>query len=370
MSVKIVHAADFHLDSAFGALSAEQARQRRRESRELLTRLSNYVNQNGVDLMLLAGDLFDSDTTYRETLEALSDALGAMRARVFIAPGNHDPYSAKSAYATLSWPENVHIFTSKTVERVELPELGCAVYGAAFTAPVQDESLLAGFRAPEDDFIHLMVLHGDISATESRYDPLTKEQIKESGIDYLALGHTHQFGGFLREGQTTYAYSGCPEGRGFDELGEKGILTGTVERGKAELSFVPFARRRYEVLNVDVTGRSAEDALRAALPDATVRDIYRIIFTGETDERGLDLKSIEEQFAPDFFHLELRDETRIGEDVWARAQEDSLRGLFLRELRTNSMLHPRTTSARRSASPRASALPRSTGATCEKERVC
>ena len=178
-----------------------------------------------------------------------------------------------------------------------------------------------------------MVLHGDISATESRYDPLTKGQIKESGIDYLALGHTHQFGGFLREGQTTYAYSGCPEGRGFDELGEKGILTGTVERGKAELSFVPFARRRYEVLNVDVTGRSAEDALRAALPDATVRDIYRIIFTGETDERGLDLKSIEEQFAPDFFHLELRDETRIGEDVWARAQEDSLRGLFLQALK-------------------------------------
>ena len=334
MSVKIVHAADFHLDSAFGALSAEQARQRRRESRELLTRLSNYVNQNGVDLVLLAGDLFDSDTTYRETLEALSEALGAMQARVFIAPGNHDPYSAKSPYATLPWPENVHVFTSKTVERVELPELGCAVYGAAFTAPVQDESLLAGFRALEDDFIHLMVLHGDISATESRYDPLTKEQIKESGIDYLALGHTHQFGGFLREGQTTYAYSGCPEGRGFDELGEKGILTGTVERGKAELSFVPFARRRYEILNVDVTGRSAEDALRAALPDATVRDIYRIIFTGETDERGLDLKSIEEQFAPDFFHLELRDETRIGEDVWARAQEDSLRGLFLRELRT------------------------------------
>ena len=169
MSVKIVHAADFHLDSAFGALSAEQARQRRRESRELLTRLSNYVNQNGVDLVLLAGDLFDSDTTYRETLEALSDALGAMRARVFIAPGNHDPYSAKSAYATLSWPENVHVFTSKTVERVELPELGCAVYGAAFTAPVQDESLLAGFRAPADDFIHLMVLHGDSSAAESRY---------------------------------------------------------------------------------------------------------------------------------------------------------------------------------------------------------
>lgn len=368
MSVKIVHAADFHLDSAFGALSAEQARQRRRESRELLTRLSNYVNQNGVDLVLLAGDLFDSDTTYRETLEALSEALGTMQARVFIAPGNHDPYSAKSPYATLSWPENVHVFTSKTVERVELSELRCAVYGAAFTAPVQDESLLAGFRAPEDDFIHLMVLHGDISAAESRYDPLTKGQIKESGIDYLALGHTHQFGGFLREGQTTYAYSGCPEGRGFDELGEKGILTGTVERGKAELSFVPFVRRRYEVLNVDVTGRSAEDALRAAC-----RMRLCAIFTA--------LFSPERRMSAGLISSRSKSSLRPTSSTWSCAMRRALARTSGRERRRircaacscvscarNSMLHPRTTSARRSASPRASALPRSMGVICEEEK--
>ena len=332
--IRVLHTGDLHLDSPFRGLNAEKAQTRREEQRGLLDKIAALTEERGIDVVLIAGDLFDGDGVYYETTRMLAEVFGRMKARIFIAPGNHDPYSDFSPYASVRWPDNVHIFHSDYFERVELPELGCAVYGAAFTAPVQDESLLAGFRAPEDDFIHLMVLHGDISATESRYDPLTKGQIKESGIDYLALGHTHQFGGFLREGQTTYAYSGCPEGRGFDELGEKGILTGTVERGKAELSFVPFARRRYEVLNVDVTGRSAEDALRAALPDATVRDIYRIIFTGETDERGLDLKSIEEQFAPDFFHLELRDETRIGEDVWARAQEDSLRGLFLRELRT------------------------------------
>ena len=75
---------------------------------------------------------------------------------------------------------------------------------------------------------------------------------------------------------------GCPEGRGFDELGEKGILAGSVGEGTAELSFVPFARRRYEILRVDVTGRDAESALRAALPESTARDSYRVIFTGET----------------------------------------------------------------------------------------
>ena len=214
-----------------------------------------------------------------------------------------------------------------------MPELSCAVYGAAFTASAQEESLLANFHAPEDGLVHLMVLHGELSTAGSRYDPITKEQIGQSGLDYLALGHTHQFGGFLREGKTTYAYSGCPEGRGFDELGEKGILAGSVGEGTAELSFVPFARRRYAILRVDVTGRDAESALRAALPESTARDSYRVIFTGETDERGLALEVLRERFAPDFFSLELRDETRIGESVWARASEDSLRGLFLRELR-------------------------------------
>lgn len=333
MRVKLVHAADFHLDSAFGALSAERAKLRRRESRELLLRLSNYVNQNEIEVVLLAGDLFDGETVYRETLETLTEALGTMRARVFIAPGNHDPYGPRSPYAAPHWPENVHIFTSSAVERVALPELGCAVYGAAFTEGAQEKSLLRGFSVPDDGLTHLMVLHGDLSAADTRYDPITREEIAESGLDYLALGHAHEHDGVHRAGMTAYAYSGCPEGRGFDELGEKGILAGTVERGKAELSFVPFARRRYELLKVDVTGKNAAEALREALPDATARDIYRIIFTGETDERGVNLAAVEERFAPDFFKLELRDETRIGGDVWARAEEDSLRGLFLRRLR-------------------------------------
>lgn len=337
MPIKIVHAADFHLDSAQRALSAENARLRRRESRESVTRLSNYVNQNAVDIVLLAGDLFDGETVYRETLEELSAALGAMRAHVFIAPGNHDFFGAKSPYAALSWPENVHIFTSREIERVEIPELSCAVYGAAFTASAQEEGLLTDFCTPEDGLVNLMVLHGDLAAI-SPYDPITEKEIARSGLTYLALGHTHRHDGFHRAGETVYAYSGCIEGRGFDELGEKGFLAGEIERGHVSMEFVPFARRRYEVLRVEVTGKDIEQALRAALPSSTARDSYRIILTGETDERGIDLAALQERFAPEFFGLELRDETRIGEDVWARAEEDSLRGLFLRELKEKRAL--------------------------------
>lgn len=335
MAIRIIHAADFHLDSAFGALSAERSRLRRREGRAALKRLADYVNQNAVDLVLLAGDLFDGEETYRETAEELLAALGAMRARVFIAPGNHDFYAARSPYATLVWPENVHIFKTDAMERVELPELNCAVYGAAFTRGAQETSLLAGFHAPEDGMIHLGVLHAEVSSSETQYDPITREEIAASGLDYLALGHTHVFGGVQRAGETAYAYSGCMEGRGFDELGERGFLFGSVERGSAALELVPFARRRYEILEVDVTGKTAEAALHAALPADTARDLYRVILTGETDERGVDERALYERFAPEFFHLELKDNTRIAEDIWARAGEDSLRGAFLRELRAN-----------------------------------
>ena len=89
---------------------SKQAAARRRESRELGFRLANYVNQQGIDLVLLAGDLFDSSSAFRETGEQLAQAFGQMRARVFISPGNHDWYGPGSPWLTVDWPENVTIF--------------------------------------------------------------------------------------------------------------------------------------------------------------------------------------------------------------------------------------------------------------------
>ena len=98
--IRFLHGADFHLDSAFGALPAQRAAERRRESRELLFRLADYVNGHDIDLVLLAGDLFDSASPFRETGEQLAAALGQMRARVFVAPGNHDWYGPGSPWET------------------------------------------------------------------------------------------------------------------------------------------------------------------------------------------------------------------------------------------------------------------------------
>lgn len=330
--VRILHAADFHLDSPFAGLNPEQARQRRREARESLARLANFANAGEVDLVLLAGDLFDGAEIYPETAEALAEALGEIHGRVFISPGNHDYWDARGPYGRVEWPDNVHIFKSNTVEAVELPEKNCVVYGAAFTQSACETDLLRGFVAPKDDRIHIMVLHGDVDG-RGAYNSFPRGEIAESGLDYLALGHIHAFSGIQKLWTTTWAYPGCPEGRGFDECGKHGVILGTVGKGEADLHFVNFARRKYEILTVDVTGRSPLLALEDALAgENTGNDIYRVIFTGETGVEGVDLDAVQSAMQERFYQLQLRDETRVAEDIWARAEEDSLRGLFLKNL--------------------------------------
>jgi exonuclease SbcD len=329
--VKILHAADFHLDSAFSSLRPEQARQRRQESREEVRRLVDYANDHGVELLLLSGDLFDSDSAFCETGEMLREALGAFIGPVVIAPGNHDCYTDRSAYARLVWPDNVHCFTRDSVEQFDFPELSCTVYGAAFTAGESSAQVLSGFSVPEDGKTHLMVLHGDTDSPNGPYRPLTKEAIAATGLDYLALGHIHQYRGVQRAGHTAYAYPGCLMGRGFDELGEKGFLTGTVDTGSASLEFVPFAHRRYQICTVEVTDQTALAAAEQTLPPDTQDDSYRLIFTGETEEE-LSVPALLHALEDRFYSLEIRDETRMKQDIWQRAGEDSLRGLFLREM--------------------------------------
>ena len=328
---RIIHGADFHLDSPFTGLPPEKARQRRRESRELLEKLGELAKKEQAELVLLSGDLFDGERVYPETVERLRAVLGGMGCPVFIAPGNHDPYTSRSPYAAGHWPDNVHIFRSAQIEAVELPELNCVVYGCAFTGPERTDQALSGFAAPADGRLHLMCLHGDMGAMESAYGPITREQAAASGLAYLALGHIHQYSGVNRTGNTAWAYPGCPEGRGFDELGDKGVLAGTVEKGGAQLRFVPLCRRRYHIIPVDVTGQDPRAALEAALPETAEEDVCRFILTGESG--GVDLPALETAFVPRCYVLQLRDDTRPTEDIWARAGEDTLRGLFLGEMR-------------------------------------
>ena len=321
--IKFIHSADWHLDSSFGP--QRDAGKRRQELRQLPERLADYVNEKGIGLVLLAGDLFDGGNVYRQTLEALSSALGRMRAKVLIAPGNHDCWGP--LWDQWQWPDNVYIFHESRVTTLTLGDL--VFHGAAFTAAEQSRSLLSGFRAPEDGKLHIGLFHGEI-AQESRYHPIRSADIAESGLAYLALGHIHK-AGQAHFGGTLAAWPGCLEGRGFDETGEKGFYEGTISaEGKVSIEFVPFARRNYEILTVDVTGKDPRTAVEEALPENTQNDLYRILLTGETDR--VDASAVENALRQRFYALEVRDQTRVPMKLWEKREEDSLRGAFLRRL--------------------------------------
>ncbi len=330
--IKTVHAADFHLDSPFSALNAEQAAQRREEQRQIIERLADFTNDFGAELLLLAGDLFDSALCYAESEECLCHALGRVRARVFVSPGNHDYYSPRSPWARMKLPENVHVFTSSVPQKIEVPELGCAVWGAAFTGEHAPPSL-AGFHASGAEDI--MVLHGDTESAASPYGYISEEKIAASGLSYLALGHIHAYGGLRRAGDTCYAYPGCPIGRGFDETGEKGILAGEISAEGCRMDFVSLGARRYEERSVDVSGtenaEALEKLLRAELSGGE-RDIWRLVLTGEYDG-AVDLPALKTALESACQALELRDRTRPRTSLWSALDENTLKGVFLRRMK-------------------------------------
>lgn len=330
--LKILHAADLHLDSPFEALPAGKAAQRRAEQRELLSALAELAESEGAELVLLAGDLLDSDNSYYETGEELCRSLGRINAPVFISPGNHDFYSAKSVYARLKLPENVHVFTSADMECVPLPLLSARVYGAAFTDR-RSGPLLRGFTAERPEGVYnIMCLHGEVGNKDSVYNPISEEELQNCGMDYVALGHVHRGGGLRQAGGCFYSWPGCPEGRGFDETGEKYVSLITLSDSGCRMESRCIAKRRYETLRVDISGAEPLLAIHTSLPDDSSRDVYRIILTGETDVSP-DLRRLNFNLEEMFFELQLRDETRLRRNVWERAGDDSLRGIFLKKMR-------------------------------------
>jgi DNA repair exonuclease SbcCD nuclease subunit len=330
VSVKILHAADFHLDSPFEALPEDLAAVRRREQRALLGKIADIADKESVQLVLLSGDLLDSRTSYYETQDVLYQAFTRIKAEIFISPGNHDFYSPKSPYAYLKFPDNVHIFNSPLIGCVTLEHLNCRVWGAGFNDQYS-RSLLTGFKVPDSGMTEIMVLHGDTGGDQ--YNRIRETEIAASGLNYLALGHIHSYSGIKTAGNTTYAYPGCPEGRGFDETGEKGVIVGSVSRTGCDLRFTPLDGRQYKVLTIDLT--DSDDALYAvtsSLPWNTERDVYRIILTG-TFDGDIDVRFLEERLSGRFFHMTVQDATRPPRDIWAQSGDDTLRGIFLRRLK-------------------------------------
>ena len=323
MGLKFLHSADWHLDSPFAGFSQEQRQLLREEQRRLPGKIADLCRRENCDLMLLAGDIFDGEAS-RETLDVLKNALERSGVPVLIAPGNHDFCAPGSPWLEESWPKNVYVFTG-AMEAVSLEGLDCRVYGAGYRS-MDCEPLLEGFHAEGDEKYCVAVLHGDPTQRESPYNPITAAQVRESGLDYLALGHVHKAGAF-HFGNTLCVWPGCPMGRGWDETGDKGVCIVTLT-DEAQVQAVSLDTIRFFDLETDV-GADAVSALESVLPPQGSRDFYRISLTGSGN---VDLNALYREF-PDFPNLELRDHTEPPIDLWANTDSDTLEGVYFQMLR-------------------------------------
>jgi DNA repair exonuclease SbcCD nuclease subunit len=325
--MKILHSADWHLDAPLSGHSEENASFLRRELLKIPEKVAKLCQAENCDLVLLSGDLFDGAYT-RQSLVTVRSALEKMGVPVFIAPGNHDFCGEKSPYLAEEWPKNVHIFKKAEMESVFLPELDCRVYGAGFES-MDCPGLLKNFTAAGQESWHIGVLHAEVSAA-SHYCPITKEQIKNSGLQYLALGHIHK-GGSIRAGETLCAWPGCPMGHGFDELGIKGVILAELS-DSVKASFIPLDTPRFYDESVEA-GDSGADAVASLLPATPSEDFYRVTLTGYSSP--IDLERVKNEF-PHIPNLTLLDQTLPELNLWESVEEDSLEGVYFGLLKANS----------------------------------
>ena len=322
--MKILHSADWHLCSPLQGRSEVQTQLLRKNLLQIPGKVAALCRAEGCDMMLLAGDLFDGPFD-ADTFRILCDALEEAAVPVFITPGNHDFADMRSPWLTQKFPENVHIFTRPVIEAVDVPSLNCRVYGAGFTA-MDCPALLDNFCADADK-LAIGILHGDPTVAASPYNPISQAQVAQSNLAYLALGHIHK-GGSFRAGGTLCAWPGCPMGRGFDELGEKGVII-TVLGEQAETRFLPLDTPRFfdEELSA---GDDVAAALAAVLPAIDSRDFYRITLTGYSSE--IDIPALAQQFSH-VPNLILRDQTLPEPDLWMNTDEDTLEGLMFSQFK-------------------------------------
>ena len=328
--MKLIHCADVHLDSAMQThMPAQQASRRNMEILHTFVRLTQYAAENGVRAVILAGDVFDTARVRQRTADTVLDAMaGTPDIDYLYLPGNHD--EAARVFSGRTLPENLRLFDS---------EWNTFRYG---DTTVSGRMLGDGNAQLYDSLPHaegcvnLVTLHGQVGAVCGE-DRINLNLLKNRGIDYLALGHLHSFSLQKLDERGVFCYSGCLEGRGFDECGEKGFVLLDIVGGRVTPEFVPFAARQLHRVETDITGcmRNAEIAARMkeAARDIPPEDMAEFLLTGSVSpETDVCVSYLQDQFASNFFFAKVKDETRLNIDPEQYRNDVSLKGEFIRQV--------------------------------------
>ncbi|MFP5511068.1 MAG: exonuclease SbcCD subunit D [Alphaproteobacteria bacterium] len=297
MAYRFVHTADLHLDSPLKSLALRDAALAEvigNASRAVFTRIIDLCLEEGVDALLIAGDLYDGAQTSMKTARFLTQALRRLDAagiETFIIRGNHDAESRITAQLVL--PASVTVFGAQAgVERRNKGALDIAIHGISFARPHAPESLLGRFKAPVPGAVNIGMLHTSLdgAAGHDPYAPCRLADLQDSGFAYWALGHIHARA--HHAGACHVVMPGIPQGRDIGEAGEKSVTLVTVaDDGALTVEARPIAVARFARLEVALDGAqewpgvvaTLSAALRAARRDhGEDHLVVRPVLTGRT----------------------------------------------------------------------------------------
>ena len=299
--MKIIHCSDLHLDADLRSRFDEgSAADRRAELMNTFRRLCRQARELHARAVLICGDLFDTDTPSPSAVRAVEDlVLTYSEILFFCLRGNHDSRSV--LFRTREMPGNFRLFDSSwTVWELESGSEEQRSAGQRFAE--QRKICIIGKEAGDGPFtpppldpsnVNIVMLHGQIREGMSASDPETVplSALRGIGIDYRALGHLHSYRSFPLDQRGTAVYSGCLEGRGFDECGECGfvLLDTDNSSGGIRSRFIPFASRNLYRIPCDVSGCVSDaevyERISSALSSspAQARDLVRLELTGNLE---------------------------------------------------------------------------------------
>ena len=268
---KFLHAADIHLDSPLTGLSQHDEAPTetiRVATRSALTRLVDSAIDEGVDFVLIAGDLYDGDWKDFSTGISFNNEmrrLDAQQIPVYLIYGNHDAESRVTK--SLQLQDNVHVFPTQEPETVHHPSLPVSLHGQGFATQSVSENLAENYPQPSGNRYNIGLLHTNLGDREGHgnYAPSSLSQLVAHGYDYWALGHIH-----IREihhENPHVVYPGNTQGRHVKETGPKGCYLVTVDDDlkTCQCDFIALDTVRWENARVDCSDLVSEHALLDAI---------------------------------------------------------------------------------------------------------
>jgi exonuclease SbcD len=316
--ITLIHTADVHLGREFRSLGKKGKLFRERLAWALSTAADEAVSNN-VQLFLIAGDLFDSNRVSTRTLEQVEGILAKLTQagiKVFLIPGTHDRWGEdcilhKGFFAKA--PPGIFILTPDAPVKI-LPELDCALCGW-FPHPDRPEHIIIPPEGWHQGMrFKIGMAHGSILIREQIQDrmmPIPPQLIRDSGLDYLALGHWHNFFD-VTQGDVPAAYSGSPEMLEVDQKNAGRVVWVRLHgHREMDLKTIQVGKIEYKELVLQAGELAAGKSLFREIEQLRNPDLWlRVIITGEArPDFQLDLEEIREEFEGGFFKLDMVDQS-------------------------------------------------------------